>query len=118
MTADQLLQWLTQALFVGAAALSVALTWVQQAFGLGPNGILAATGAALGMALPYLLLRLLDDFVGFPSPVLRLAEIGLAATVIVLLAIEQPLPGWLTVLIVAYFFGFELYAAGRFLSSA
>jgi PAS domain S-box-containing protein len=143
MTADQLLQWLTQVLFVGvfcaavvgavrrplranvdtallfgAAAGSIALTWVQQALGVPPNGVTTAVGATLGMALPYLLLRLLDDFVGVPSAVLRLAEVGLAATVIVLLAIEQPLPGWLTVLIVAYFFGFELYAAVRFLSSA
>ncbi len=143
MTADQLLQWLTQALFVGvfcaavvgavrrplranvdtallfgAAAGSIALTWVRQVLGMPPNGVTNAVGAALGMALPYLLLRLLDDFVGVPSAVLRLAEVGLAATVIVLVAIEQPLPGWLTVLIVAYFFGFELYAAVRFLSSA
>src|SRR6266851_2902557 len=143
MTADQLLQWLTQALFVGvfcaavvgavrrplranvdtallfgAAAGSIALTWVRQVLGMPPNGVTNAVGATLGMALPYLLLRLLDDFVGVPSAVLRLAEVGLAATVIVLVAIEQPLPGWLTVLIVAYFFGFELYAAVCFLSSA
>ena len=143
MTADQLLQWLTQALFVGvflvaalkavhrplranvdtallfgAAALSVALTWIQQAFGVAPNGVLAAAGGALGMALPYLLLRLLDDFVGVPSLVLRLAGVGLVATVVVLFAVEPPLPGWLTVPIVAYFFGFELYAAVRFLRNA
>src|SRR6266851_1395297 len=143
MTADQLLQLLTQGLFVGvflvaalravrrplrpnvdtallfgAAALSIALTWILQALGVAPNRIIGAAQGVLGMALPYLLLRLLDDFVGVPSVVLRLAGVGLAAIVVVLFAIEPPLPGWLTVLIVAYFFGFELYAAVRFLSSA
>ena len=143
MTADQLLQLLTQALFVGvflvaalravrrplrpnvdtallfgAAALSIALTWILQALGVAPNRIIGAAQGVLGMALPYLLLRLLDDFVGVPSVVLRLAEVGLAATVVVLVAIEPPLPGWLTVLIVAYFFGFELYAAVRFLRNS
>ena len=143
MTADQLLQWLTQALFVGvffaavvsavrrplranvdtallfgAAALSIALTWVQQALGAPPNGIISAAGAALGMALPYLLLRLLDDFVGVTSAILRLAEVGLAGALVALFVLEQPLPGWLTLLIVAYFCGFELYASVRFLSNA
>src|SRR5260370_19493521 len=143
MTADQLLQGLTQVLFVGvfvvavvsavrrpqranvdtallfgAAALSIALTWVQQALGIPPNGLISAVGGGLGMALPYLLLRLLDDFVGVPSAVLRLAEVGLVGTLVSLFAFAQPLPGWLSVLIVAYFFGFELYAAVRFLSSA
>jgi signal transduction histidine kinase len=143
MTADQLLQGLTQVLFVGvfvvavvsavrrplranvdtallfgAAALSIALTWVQQALGIPPNGLISAAGGGLGMALPYLLLRLLDDFVGVPSALLRLAEVGLVGTLVALFAFEQPLPGWLSVLMVAYFFGFELYAAVRFLSSA
>src|SRR5216683_6961544 len=91
MNADQLLQGLTQALFVGvfvvaaaravrrrlranvdtallfgAAAVSISLTWVQQALGIASNQLLTATGSAVAMALPYLLLRLLDDFVGVP----------------------------------------------------
>jgi hypothetical protein len=141
MNADQLLQWLTQALFVGvflvaaaraahrrmranvdtallfgAAALSIALTWVQE-LGVAPNWMTAAAGA-LGMALPYLLLRLLDDFVGVPRALLRLAEAGLACAILMLFVFEPPQPGWFTVFLVAYFFGLEVYASLRFLVGA
>src|SRR6266513_4366971 len=83
MSADQLLQWSTQTLYLGvflvaavravrrrlranvdtallfgAAATSIALTWVQQALGVAPAWMTGVI-SALGMALPYLLLRLL-----------------------------------------------------------
>jgi PAS domain S-box-containing protein len=141
MNADQLLQSFTQALFLGvflvavvravrrplranvdtallfgAAVVSIGLTWVQQ-LGVAAYWAPGAAGA-LGMSLPYLLLRLLDDFVGVPRALLRLAEVGLACAVLVLFVAEPPLPGWLTVFLVTYFFGFEAYAAVRFLAGA
>jgi PAS domain S-box-containing protein len=70
------------------------------------------------MALPYLLLRLLDDFVGVPRALLRAAEVGLAGAVLTLFLVVPLRPGWTTVILVAYFFCLEVYAAVRFLLGA
>src|SRR5919202_823688 len=128
MSADLLLQWLSQALFVGIflavarqavrrplrknvdsallfgfAALAVAQAWLQQALRLTPSPVLIAIGGSLVMALPYLLLRLLDDIAGVPRAVLRLAEGGMAGAVAALFVLAPPLPLWLTALLVGYF---------------
>jgi PAS domain S-box-containing protein len=142
MNVDQLLQWLTQTLFVGvflvaavravrrhqrvnldtallfgAASLSIALTWVQQALPVAPNWMTQSSGS-LGLALPYLLLRLVDDFIGVRRLLLRLAEVGLAFAVLMLFVFESSQPAWLTVFLVAYFAVLEVYAARRFLIGA
>jgi len=87
MRADDLLQFLSQALYVlifvvvgtkalrrpsrtnadisllfGAAAGLIAIGWVTNAAAVKPGHMLAALTASLAMALPYLLLRLVDDF--------------------------------------------------------
>src|SRR5688572_16042865 len=130
MSADDLLQWLTQALFVliflvtgvralrrplratidialffGVLSFIIAETWATTALDVTPGRALNAFNGALIMALPYLLLRLVDDFADVPRWLLRSSEIGLALAVIGLFAIAPPLPAALTLLYVAYFFG-------------
>jgi signal transduction histidine kinase len=142
MSAEQLVQLLTQGLFVvifgivavkavyqprrtnldiallfGACTLIVAETWVVAALGIAQSHVLTAATGSLLMALPYLLLRLVDDFAGVPPALMRCAEVGLALAVLslwVLLAF----PVWLSLLCVAYFVGLTLYVARAFVGAA
>src|SRR5436853_589975 len=107
MTADQLLQFISQAIFVvvfvvvadrtrrrplranvdtallfGTVSLLVAEGWAAEVFGLAPGGMLETVSSSLVMALPYLLLRLVDDFAVVPRPLMRLAELGLLLSVL------------------------------------
>ena len=143
MSADNLLQWLTQALFVlifvvtgtralrrplratidialffGALSVVIAEEWVAAALDATPGRTLNALNGALIMALPYLLLRLVDDFADVPRWLLHTAEAGLALAVIGLFAVAPPLPVGLTLLYVAYFFGLQVYAAVMFVREA
>jgi signal transduction histidine kinase len=143
MSADALLQVLTQALFVavfafvgvaairrprranfdiallfGAIALAIADVWITSALDITPNRVLTALSGSLVMAMPYLLLRLLDDFSAVPRAVMWAAEAGLALSVIGLFLVSPPLPAWLTLAYVLYFFVLEVYAAVAFVREA
>jgi signal transduction histidine kinase len=143
MSADDLLQWVAQALFVliflvtgarafrrplrasidialffGALSVVIAEGWVVAALDATPGRALNALNSALIMALPYLLLRLVDDFADVPRWLLHAAEAGLALAVIGLVAMAPPLPAGLTLLYVAYFVGLQIYAAAMFVREA
>ncbi|HEV8634564.1 MAG TPA: ATP-binding protein [Chloroflexota bacterium] len=142
MSADSLLQLLTQllffgifvavlarairrplashvdtAVFFGVIALLVIEQWIQPLIGDEPGPIVSALNGGLFMALPYLMLRLLDDFAGVPPPVKRTAEAGLALSVLGLF-LARPLPPWATLLYVAYFLALQLYVAVAFVREA
>ena len=105
MSADTFLQNLTDALFVlifflvlvrtvrrphranvdasllfGAVALIVVDAWVSEAFGGKQPGVVNFAIEVLLMALPYLLLRLVDDYAGVSTRLMRAAGGGLAAS--------------------------------------
>jgi signal transduction histidine kinase len=136
MSADQLVQILTQALFLliflhvliravraprranldiallfGVVALTIAQGWVVAALDLQRERWLETLGGALIMSLPYLLLRLVDDFADLPRPVLGFALLGLLASVVALVLVPAPRPDWLTLALVAYFVGLLAYTA-------
>jgi PAS domain S-box-containing protein len=102
------------ALLFGVAALLVAEGWVVAALGLPSNRILEALGGSLLMALPYLQVRLLDDFAGVPRAWMRIAEAGLALSVIIMVVIPPPSLASFALPLVAYFVGMQVYAAVRF----
>ena len=143
MSADDLLQFITQALFVliffavlhqavrqplranvdiallfGVLSLVIAEGWVQRALDIESNRLLTAITGSLIMALPYLLLRLVDDFADVPPWLMHGAEVGLALAVVGLFMLESPLPVPVTLLYVLYFFGLEVYAAVVFVREA
>src|SRR5919201_6272599 len=60
--------------FFGVIALLVIEQWAQPITASSPGPMLAAVNGGLFMALPYLMLRLLDDFNGVPTPVKRATE--------------------------------------------
>lgn len=144
MTADDLLQRLTEAPFVliflavllrtwqhprrvnvdtallfGAVTAAVVAGWVAAARAVDPkhHGLSVFSGSLI-MALPYLQLRLVEDFADVPSLLVRAAEAGLALAVAGLVVFPTPLPGWLTLPYVVYFFALEVYAAVMFVREA
>jgi signal transduction histidine kinase len=70
--------------------------------------------SALLMALPYLLLRLVADFMPVPRWLMLGAAIGLVLAVAVLFVVPTPLPALPTLLLVVYFVGLTLYASIAF----
>jgi signal transduction histidine kinase len=106
------------ALLFGALALVIAQGLVTQAVDVSPSRLMTVASASLLMALPYLLLRLVDDFSKAPRLLMRGAEIGLLLAVLGLIVYSTPLPGLLTWLYVLYFLGLQVYAAVIFVREA
>src|SRR5690349_1996697 len=122
MSAEQLIQYLSWAiyLFLFAAVLVKAVRHPLRAnlditllFGASTLIILVTIAVDLGLvtsdaveialtsglllALPYLLLRLVDDFSDVPHWLLRLSEFSVAVFVVAIFFVRKP-PGWLTLL--------------------
>lgn len=100
------------ALFFGALVAAIVNSRVTAI--AGPVPVVSALATMLVMALPYVLLRLLDDFAGVPAAVKRLAEAGLALSVITIAVAGTPLPPSITLPLVAYFAVVAIYIAVRF----
>lgn len=143
MSASQFLQYLTQMLYVlislvvtgaavrrptraridiaaffGIVTLIIAESWLIRVLGVQTEAWLTITTQILLMALPYILVRLVNDFATVPPLVLRGAEVGLALAIIAVVAVPSPLPVILILLLVLYFCGFNLYVAVAFLRAA
>ena len=73
---------------------------------------------ALVMTLPYLLVRLADDFAGVPRAALAGSIAGLVPIVVLAFVVRQPYPTWYTLLLVVYFGVLTAYATARFLSES
>lgn len=103
----------TAAFFVVASAVIV-LSWVQLVAGIefGPVG--ARLSGILLLTLPYLMLRLADDFGGMPRGALRAAEGVLALAIAGLVLLDTPYPVAFVLFAVAQFAGSIGYAAWRF----
>jgi signal transduction histidine kinase len=127
LSAQELLQYITWALFVAVfvvtlveairhprrSTIDTALLFgvlaaiiaesVVAAITLLPDSelLIDATGSLL-MALPYLLLRLVEDFSQVPRWFRHAAEVGLAAAVVSLFAVPTH-PLWLNLVLIAYF---------------
>ncbi|MGH2347595.1 MAG: sensor histidine kinase, partial [Chloroflexota bacterium] len=143
MTAFQLLQLLSQLLFVFIAfavtvkavrrpwkanvdtallfdgtALIVAVSWLDEWRAIDPGRIEGAVITSLLMALPYLLIRLVGDFAALPSPLLRVATGGLIVSVPTLWIFYPHYPAILLLFYVVYFVGFTAYVAVAFVQAA
>jgi signal transduction histidine kinase len=85
------------ALFFAAIVAELAIGDAEAAFGINGHPVLRAVSLALIISLPYLLLRLVDDFTGQPAWLMRVA----AASWILLVAISILVPSLLNVPFVA-----------------
>ena len=101
-------------LLFGDAAVIIVSSALLNLLAISGGALIQDIQAALLMALPYLLLRLVADFMEVPLWLMRGAGIGLLVSVIVLLAVEAPLALVPTLLLVAYFVGLALYCSIAF----
>ena len=105
------------AIFFGALVLAVSEGLLAQLFGFRDQRILSAAASIAILALPFLLLRLVDDFMGVPRVVMVVAGVGLLVSALAVILIA-PLPLEVTLAVVAYFAFFTLYAAVAFARAA
>lgn len=106
------------ALLFGVAALLVVEGWISPLLHLtGP--LLSALSIALIMALPFLLVRLADDFASVAPPIMSVAAGGWVAVVVSLLVVPSATHAlWLILLYVLYFVGLAGYAGVAFTRAA
>jgi signal transduction histidine kinase len=143
MTALELITLLSQALYV-VVFLLVAARWLRArtpahldmlaffailAFAVVESRIAALLGVvapewftdlliAAIVALPYLLLRLVDDFTYVRPLLKRGAALGLVAIAIAGFLLPATLPTWYVVVLIAYLAGLSFYGGSRFISAA
>jgi signal transduction histidine kinase len=104
-------------LFFGATAFIILIASVAAVIGATPPWLTTIAGAVV-MALPYVLLRLVDDFTHVRGAIKRAAELGLAAGIVAAYATAPTLPTPVTLYLVAYFFVVSLFCAIAFIRSA
>lgn len=106
-------------LLFGAPAIDIAITWLTPTLRLAPGSpAIVVLAPAVLIAIPYLLLRLVDDFAVVPVAALRVAEAGLAASVAGFVVFGASVPVWATTLMVLYFVGYVLYTIIAFKEEA
>ncbi|MEK6206701.1 MAG: ATP-binding protein [Chloroflexota bacterium] len=106
------------ALFFGAIAIAIVESRIVTTFGLTAVDLVTDIVALLVIAMPYLLLRLVDDFSDVPSAVKRLAEGGLVLSATAFLATEGTLPPPILLVVVFYFAALSTYDAVAFVRAA
>ena len=105
-------------LLFGAAAASVALSWLFTLEGEQPPKLAMDFSTAFALLIPYLLLRLVDEFAGVPWFIQRAAEAWLVACVALRFASPGQPPLWTTLLLVGYFASVTLYVTWAFAAGA
>lgn len=106
---------LDMVLFFGDAALIILLSTLDNLVARAAGGALTQDlEAILLMALPYLLLRLVADFMDVPRWLMLAAAAGLAISAVVLISVPTPLPLVPTILVVLYFLSVNAYASVAF----
>jgi signal transduction histidine kinase len=100
-------------LFFGSTAFIILISRVAAIVGATPPPLVTAVEIAILMALPYILLRLVDDFTYVRAWIKRVAELGLAAGVVATYAAGVVTPVLLYV--VVYFFVLSVYCAVAFI---
>jgi signal transduction histidine kinase len=105
-------------LFFGALAFIILASRIAALSGTTTPPWLLAVEVSTLMAMPYILLRLVDDFTSVRGPVKRAAEIGLAAGIIATFAAMPALPPPVTLYVVGYFFVVSMFCAVAFIRAA
>ena len=106
------------ALFFGAIATFIVESRIVTTLGLQQVELVNDVVTILVIAMPYLLLRLVDDFSTVPLIASRLAEAGLIFAAIGFLATTGQPPTPIVVVIVVYFAALALYCAVKFIRAA
>src|SRR5687768_16437034 len=105
-------------LFFGALAFIILASRIATLTGTTAPPWLVAIEVAALMAMPYVLLRLVDDFTHVRSWIKRAAEIGLLTGIVATVASMPTLPTPVTLYVVLYFFVVSTYCAVAFIRAA
>ncbi|MGH2519584.1 MAG: sensor histidine kinase, partial [Chloroflexota bacterium] len=105
---------LDTAILFGAIGLISAEGAIVQILNLSASSLVIDLVGALLLAMPYLLLRMVEDFSEVPRVVSAGAVLGLALSIVGLFASSNARPGWLDLLLVLYFVALTAYAAVAF----
>lgn len=112
-------------LFFGALAFVILASRIATLTGTTATPWLIALEVAVLIAMPYVLLRLVDDFTQVRAPVMRAAELGFVAGIVATYATVATqttavatLPTSVTLYIVGYFFVVSFYCAIAFIRAA
>jgi signal transduction histidine kinase len=105
-------------LLFGALALVILATWLFGALDFTPPRAVAVIEGILVLSVPYILLRLVERFIGAPRWILVAALLGLALSGVALAAFESPAPRGVTLALIAYFVILTLYVAVQFVNAA
>jgi signal transduction histidine kinase len=106
------------ALFFGAISIAIVESRVVTTLGVQQVEIATDIVALLIIAMPYLLLRLVDDFSDVPVTAKRIAEAGLFLSAVAFIATEGTLPSPILLAVVLYFAALSLYCAVKFVRAA
>jgi signal transduction histidine kinase len=106
------------ALFFGAIAIAIIESRVVTTLQLQQVETVTDIVALMIIAMPYFLLRLVDDFSDVPGAVKRLAEGGFLLAAIAFIGTEGPLPPPILLLVVLYFAALSTYCAVAFIRAA
>ena len=102
------------ALLFGSIAGFFVLRRITDALGIGDAQPWSTISTALIYAIPYLLLRLVDDFADPPRWLLLGGAAGYVALVGITVALEAPFPAWYNLLLLLWFVGMGTYVAVAF----
>ena len=106
------------ALYFAGLAFIVLESLITTSFGLATDPVVDDIVIGVLLAVPYLLLRLVDDFAPIRTWVKRAAEVGLVACVAAFALVPTPTPPPLILGIVIYFFAVSAYNATAFVRFA
>ncbi|HVC79415.1 MAG TPA: ATP-binding protein [Chloroflexota bacterium] len=109
---------LDTALLFAVVAFLVAIGWLHEINGVKAGRWENAVTGSLLMAIPYMLVRLVDDFTTTRRAILGAAAVGLAASIVSLFVFPPPYPGAVVLVLVAYFMGFTTYVAVAFVKAS
>ncbi|MGN6813947.1 MAG: ATP-binding protein [Thermomicrobiales bacterium] len=104
--------------FFGVTTFIILESWLVAAFGVTSTPLLTIFITALLMVLPYLLIRLVNDFTTVPTLIMRGAEAGLFLAIVAIIAFSPTLPSPILVFLVLYFVAGNAYVAIAFLHAA
>lgn len=102
------------ALFFGAPTLVFLITALLRLGLLAPTRVLTALTGVLVLSLSYFVVRLVADFIPTSPQVVWLAASLVVLASAILIAVPPPQPGWVTLMIIGVFVGFQFYAAAAF----
>jgi len=106
------------ALFFGAISIAIVESRLVTTLGLQQVEIVTDVATLLIIAMPYLLLRLVDDFSSVPPIVSRIAEAGLFLSAVAFIATEGTVPPPILLAVVLYFAALSTYCAVAFVQAA